>query len=83
MFFDLEDILVKAAVSDSELEALKYALEDCVISKYATDAFMISLRIDRHSGFSMYLPDADRGILNDYYTTLEWNKATGLITEKE
>lgn len=83
MFFDLEDILVKAAVSDSELEALKYALEDCVICKYATDAFMISLRIDRHSGFSMYLPDADRGILNDYYTTLEWNKATGLITEKE
>ena len=83
MFYDLEDILVKAAVSDSELEALKKALEDCVISKYATDTFMTSLRIDCHSGFSMYLPEASRYALNEYYTTLEWNKATGLISDQE
>ena len=83
IFYDLEDILIKSAVNESELEALKAALEDCVISKYATPSFLTALKINHHSGLSMYLKDDDRRILNEYYTTLEWNKATGLITDKE
>jgi hypothetical protein len=83
MFFDLEDILIKSTAPDSELQALETALEDCIVCKYATPSFLTSLRIDNHSGLSMYLPDPGRRILNQHYTTLAWNKATGLITDIE
>lgn len=83
MFFDLEDILIKSTAPDSELQALNTALKDCIVCKYATPSFLTSLRIDNHSGLSMYLPDPGRRILNQHYTTLAWNKATGLITDIE
>lgn len=83
MFYDLEDIVIKSEVANSELEALSAALEDCIICKYATPTFLTSLKIAHHSGLSMYLPDPDRTILNQHYTTLAWNKATGLITDIE
>jgi hypothetical protein len=83
MFFDLEDILIKSTAPDSELQALETALEDCIVCKYATPSFLTSLRIDNHSGLSMYLPDPSRRTLNQHYTTLAWNKATGLITDIE
>ena len=83
MFFDLEDILIKSTAPDSELQALQEALEGCIVCKYATPSFLTSLRIDNHSGLSMYLPDPSRRTLNQHYTTLAWNKATGLITDTE
>ena len=83
IFFDLEDIVIKAGVPESELEALSNALEECVTCKFATPTFLKDLEIQHHSGFSMYLTDPDRTILNSYYTTLEWNKYTQLIENNE
>ena len=83
IFFDLEDIVIKAGVPESELEALSNALEECVTCKFATPTFLKDLEIQHHSGFSMYLTDPDRTILNSYYTTLEWNKYTQLIGNNE
>ena len=83
MFYDMEDILIKAGVEETELTALEEALEDCIICKHATPTFITSLVIGHHSGLSMYLPDKERRTLNQYYTTLAWNKATGLIPDNE
>ena len=83
LFYDLEDIVIKAGASESDLNALSDALNECIICKYATPTFLTDLKIERHSGLSMYLPDPDRRTLNVYYPTLDWNKATGLITENE
>lgn len=83
LFYDLEDIVIKAGASESDLNALSDALNECIICKYATPTFLTDLKIEHHSGLSMYLPDPDRRTLNVYYPTLDWNKATGLITENE
>ena len=41
---------------------------------------MNNLTINTHSGLSMYLPfTTGRDYLNNFYKSLEWNKATGLI----
>lgn len=83
IFYDIEDIMIQANVPESEREDLRNALKECVICKYATPTFLSSLKIENHSGLSMYLIDTERTILNKYYTTLEWNKATELIAEFE
>lgn len=83
LFYDLEDILIKAGAPAEDLEALGKALEECIICKHATPTFLTNLEIKHHSGLSMYLPDPDREILNQYYPVLEWNKATGLLPEIE
>ena len=83
LFYDLEDIMIKAGAPAEDLDALSRALADCIICKYATPTFLTNLEIKHHSGLSMYLPDPDRTTLNKYYPVLEWNKATGLITENE
>ena len=83
IFYDLEDILLESNAENSEKEALKRAIDDCIICKYATPTFLTSLKIEHHSGLSMYLIDPERTALNKYYTTLDWNKATGLIPETE
>ena len=83
IFYDLEDILLESSAGNEEKEALKRALDDCILCKYATPTFLTSLKIEHYSGLSMYLVDPERTILNKYYTTLDWNKATGLITETE
>ena len=83
MFFDLEDIVIKSGADESTINELKDAMENCIICRYATPTFLTYLKIEHHSGLSMYLPDPAREILNKYYVTLKWNKATGLITDKE
>ena len=83
LFYDLEDIMIKAGAPAEDLDALSRALDDCIICKYATPTFLTNLEIKHHSGLSMYLPDPERKTLNKYYPVLEWNKATGLITENE
>ena len=79
MFFDLEDIMIKAGVPESELEALSNALEECVTCKFATPTFLTYLKIQHHSGFSMYLPSNGHAELDKFYRTLKWNQATGLV----
>lgn len=79
LFYDLRDIVCKSGATPTELTELDAALNDCVLCKYSTEFFLNSIKIDRHCGLSMYLPDSEREILNDFYTTLKWNEATGLI----
>ena len=77
-FYDLRDILAKAGASDSELSTLDRALAVCVPYYAATDYFF-DLKLENVCGLSMYLPYQKKDDLNNYYKTLSWNKATGLI----
>ena len=78
-YFDIEDILVKAGVPDSDLAEFREALSSCVIYKAATPRFL-SIDINTFSGLSMFLPNADpTEALWDFYRGLSWNQATGLI----
>ena len=81
-FYDLEDILLKAGISSVEKSNLEKALADCIIYKAATPSFMLNsggFKIDIYSGFSMYLPCNGSPYLDNFYKTLAWNKATGLV----
>lgn len=78
-FYDLESILVNAGISDSELDQLHGALEECILYKAATPSFMNEFLIHTFSGFSMYLPSNGHAELDKYYKTLKWNKITGLV----
>ena len=77
-FFDFEDILVKAGISDEDKSALESALGSCVSYKAATPAFL-GIEINNYSGLSMYLPSAGDAQLNTFYKTLSWNKDTNLV----
>ena len=78
-FFDLEDILLNCNITEEEKATLKNALDNCVIYKAATERFISDINLRNHSGLSMYLPYKDRTYLNNFYKTLSWNKATGLV----
>ena len=85
-FYDLEDILLKAGITDTEKNNLERALNECIIYKAATPTFLLDkygagsgFKIDIYSGFSMYLPCNGSDYLDDFYKTLAWNKATGLV----
>jgi len=77
-FFDLEDILIKAGMSETDKAELESALEGCISYKAATPEFL-GIKINVHSGLSMYLPGAGDSSLNEYYKAFEWNKATNLV----
>ena len=83
-FYDLADIVAKSGATDEELLALNDALEQCVVYKAATPEFMGSFSIETFSGFSMFFPYTKLGnvhefALQQYYKTLKWNIATGLV----
>ena len=81
-FYDLEDILIQAGISDEEHRSLTSALDACTIYKAATDEFLKGFggyTIRTFSGFSMYLPCNGSAYLDSYYKGLAWNKATGLV----
>ena len=78
-FYDLKDIAAKAGATDGELAALEGALDRTVVYKAATKSFIGDFDIKVYSGLSMYLPSAGSAYLNNYYRTLSWNKATGLV----
>jgi hypothetical protein len=79
----LADIVAKSGATDEELQALNDALEQCVVYKAATPEFMGSFSIETFSGFSMFFPYTKQGnvefALQQYYKTLKWNIATGLV----
>lgn len=77
-FYDLESILVEAGITDAELQELRAAIDECIIYKAATAEF-IGISIDTFSGFSMFLPSNGGERLKEFYKTLDWNKATGLV----
>lgn len=77
-YFDLRDALLQMELSPYELANLEGALEGC-ISYHAETEYFFNIRLERCCGLSVYLPDPDRPGLNDYYKTLGWNEATGLV----
>ena len=78
-FFDLYDIIAKAGASEEELQDLQDALDQCIVYKAATQAFMGSFKISTYSGLSMYMPSCGSIELDKYYSTLQWNKDTSLV----
>ena len=79
-FYDFGHIIEKCNLSEDDLAAFNDALDDAVVFKAATEEFMKNFRITHHSGLSMYLPyTTGRDYLNNFYKTLEWNKAVGLV----
>lgn len=77
-FYDLADILEKSGASDGDMSRLNAALDECLPYKAATPQF-ITIPIDKFSGFSMYLPCNGSSYLDDYYSDLKWNLASGLV----
>ncbi len=77
-FFDLRDMLEKGGASIAELGRFEAALNDCVPYMAATEKFF-DLALTNVCGLSVYFPIPEQTELNNYYKTLSWNKATGLI----
>ena len=78
-FYDLEDILVKAGISNNEKAQLESALDEAIVYKAATQNFL-SIRIYTYCGLSMFLPGNGSAYLKNYYKDqLAWNAATGLV----
>lgn len=79
-FYDMEDILVKAGISESDHALLKTAIGNCLLYEAATKQGVLGdFVIKTHCGFSMYLPNMGTPYLNDFYKASAWNKATSLV----
>lgn len=76
-FYDIDDFVQQVA-DDGEYQAFNRALNQAVIYRDATDYF-IDLEIAHYSGLSIYIPRLEYTVLNNYYKTLAWNQATGLV----
>ena len=77
-FYDLRDYALKAGASSSEMQALDKALEDFVIIHRETPSFF-DVDLERCCGISSYIPNSSEPELNEYYRSLGWNKAVGLV----
>lgn len=78
-FYDLEDILVKARIPESDLEDFRNAMNGCILYKNASVNFLLDFTIKTFCGLSMYLPSDGNATLNEFYKTLSWNVDTGLV----
>lgn len=76
-YYDLEDFVSQLADREQLNEVIR-ALNAVVVYKDATEHF-IDVDIKKYSGLSIYIPRPGYTVLNNYYKTLAWNKATGLI----
>lgn len=77
-FYDLTDILRQSGVPEADMTDYNKAMSDCVLYNAATDTF-INFDIRTHCGLSMYLPADGNSELDEFYKTLSWNKASGLV----
>lgn len=77
-FYDLTDILLQSGVPETDMADYNKAMSDCVLYNAATDTF-INFDIRTHCGLSMYLPADGNSELDEFYKTLSWNKASGLV----
>ena len=77
-FYDLTDILRQSSVPEEDMTDYNKAMSDCVLYNAATDTF-INFEIRTHCGLSMYLPADGNSELDEFYKTLSWNKASGLV----
>ena len=81
-FYDLEDILVKAGMSEADHQAVSSAIDACILYKACTEEILNQVRINSFCGLSSYLPfpgKKESTYLNTFYKTLAWNKATGFV----
>lgn len=83
-FFDLEDILLKAGITDDEKEQLSAAFSECIAFKGCTGQYytMTERRpvpVEHFCGLSMFLPSAGNEYLDKYYKALAWNLDTELL----
>ena len=76
-FYDIDDFVGQVA-TESEYRTFAQALNRAVIFKDATDMFL-DVEIKHYSGLSIYIPRSEYTVLNNYYRTLAWNKAAGLV----
>lgn len=76
-YYDLDDFVGRLADSN-QYRTFTSALQKAVIFKDTTEEF-IGLPITHYSGLSIYIPRPEYTVLNNYYKTLAWNKATGLV----
>lgn len=77
-FYDLTDILRQSGVPEADMTDYNKSMSDCVLYNAATDTF-INFDIRTHCGLSMYLPADGNSELDEFYKTLSWNKASGLV----
>lgn len=78
-FYDLQDILVQAGISEQEKARLDAALNQFIVYQAATDYFL-SIPLKRVCGLSMYLPSMGSTYLSKYYKeNISWNQATELV----
>ena len=75
-FYDLKDIMNQLDLSAAEQDAFDAAMNGCIIYA-ATTGQMINLAIDEFCGLSSYCPNKNK--YDDFYKTLAWNQATGMI----
>lgn len=79
-FYDFGDIMAKCGLSEEDLASFNERLNAAVLYKASTPYFMSDIKMEHHSGLSMYLPlYQNRIYLNNFYKTLEWNKAVELV----
>lgn len=76
-FYDLDDF-VQQVSTDAEYQQVHRALTGTIVFKDATEKF-ITIDLKHVSGISVYIPRAEYTVLNNYYRTLAWNKASGLV----
>jgi hypothetical protein len=75
-FYDLGDIINHLNLSDQELNEFESALNNCILYKAHTDNF-IGMPITTFCGLSSYC--TNKQTYDDFYKTLAWNQATGMI----
>lgn len=82
--YDLQDIMSAAGISDEDSAALQGELDGAVFYKAATARRYSAgsprlLEINAYCGLTMYLPSLGSQTMTDYWRTLSWNRATGLV----
>ena len=77
-FYDLTDIHRQSGIPEADMAGYNKAMSDCVLYNAATDTF-INFDIRTHCGLSMYLPADGNSELDEFYKTLSWNRASGLV----
>ena len=77
-YYDLRDLCLQIGASEAELSKLDAALAEAVPYHAETPAFF-DLLLERCCGLSVYIPEPGRPLLNEFYRSLAWNRATGLV----
>ena len=78
LFFDFEDYYSQL-LDPVKQDRLSQLVNECIVWKASTSDFMIGyngIKIDKHSGMTLYIPQESFPALNTTYKELEWYKAT-------